>query len=138
MRVAAVLFAEQVYQDVTSKKKAVIGSFNQIKSAKFPVKFIGAWQLYLAIENCTGQHVVMANLHAKDKTDPILKIQINVNVESPDGAAEVNVPLPPVTFPEPGEYLVELKSSKGTPLGSRQLFLRQVEPPTTNPSPTSK
>ena len=67
-----------------------------------------------------------------EKHDPVVKLDLEVNLEDPLAVTQVVFGMPRLVFPEMGDYRLQAISG-GTRLLEKRLILREV-PPSTDPA----
>ncbi len=120
-RLLAFLLADSVYRDGASGKHIVAGTFNQLESPSFPVRFTGPVTLFasvLGVERATTLELRFLELATgQDLLEPRA---IEVDPMDAGLAIEFSVRPPPLPLPRPGRYAFRLSSPAG-PLGEAPL-----------------
>lgn len=101
-----ILLADQVYRDAETGKCIIAGTFNRIGAESFPATHPSA-ALYLNLTDFLGKADLKIRL-ASDKTGETLGEKSFVVESRSIGVCEVTVRLNSLTFPEPGQYSIEV------------------------------
>ena len=141
----ALVLADHVYEDKSTGKKIIAGTFNSIRfSRKPPVKEIGApdvtKQQYLRGGMQSGSPFVYMSLtDVCDKTKLLLQFvnltknavllgtEVEVSCKDRLGTLEVVLPLPTLPVQEEGIYAIEVVC-EGEILGSHRVIAKELKP----------
>lgn len=149
----ALVLADHIYQDKTTGKMVIAGTFNRLnvfkrdpaaenKPEQQPVgpRKLGAAEIcrvgspwaYISLTEVRGS--VPLELRYVDLSDNavMLRVELSVKSGSPLDTTEVTVPLPVLPTPHPGTYALELLSND-EPLGSHRITVAEMPTPGKEP-----
>ncbi|MBE9512455.1 MAG: hypothetical protein IMY77_00105 [Chloroflexi bacterium] len=100
----ALLLCDSVVVDERSKKKTLVGVFDNINAVSFPTTYRPI-TLYARLTDAEGQYSFRLD-YVQVKTDQLLaKAEIpSLNIPDRLSAYEIMLEPPPIVIPEPGEY----------------------------------
>jgi hypothetical protein len=120
--VVALLTADGIHKDPAGKHY-ILGVFNRISSRRFPTTH-RPFDIYLALTDGYGTASLEIRLvEAGNERVALWKAAIDVNFRSPLDMPEISLPVPAVTFPQPGEYQLQVVSD-GEILFERRINVR--------------
>jgi hypothetical protein len=129
--VLAMVLADTILQDLTTKKLFIQGTYSAIFGVDFPVLF-PAITVYIAITNGHGETDLEIRLvDVDEEREPIFSVKAKANFPDPLTVLETVFTHGPVSFPEPGEYRLQL-------LGNGQLVRERRLQVIPNPSPPTQ
>lgn len=103
-----VILCDAAYRDGPAGKWTLLGIFGAINAAAFPT-IHPQMIIYLAVTGTAGKMPVRFQIVPADKKDqPIYRVDAELTVVDARLIAEVAVPLRNVTFPNAGQYLVQV------------------------------
>lgn len=120
----ALLCADRVITEERTKKRSIIGTFNNFFSQNFPVAF-PPWFVYLAFTNVDGEHEFTLNIADPENDFTVYSAKAAIATENRSDQIELTIPVVNASFPEPGRYEVRV-SFDGRNLGSRYLTVSQA------------
>lgn len=104
------LVCDQIIIDELTKKKSLIGVFDNINSAVFPA--VVSCAVYAKLADAEGQYefkVRVVNL----KDEQLLgEMGVSARVNTPNAPVDMAIYLMGVRFPEPGKYEVQLYANE--------------------------
>ncbi len=103
----ALLFCDNLVEERDSAKRTLVGIFSGIIGQKFPLQFRPFW-LYVSFTNLEGEHSFAINIISDATKNVLFSAGGRVNSGDRDAVIEMNIPVPPIVFPEPGIYGVTL------------------------------
>jgi hypothetical protein len=128
--VLAMVLADQILQDFTTKKLFIQGTYSVIFGVDFPVVF-PAITVYIAVTSGHGEtELEMRLVDVDEEREPIFSSKAKVNFLDPLTVLETVFTHGPVSFPEPGEYRVQLLGA-GQLIRERRLQVIPVPTPPT-------
>lgn len=140
----ALLLADKIYDDRTTGKKVIAGTFNRLLIAP-NVKFepiegadgnttlqmpggmeAGSPSAYFSVTECRGQ--LRFELRYVDLSDDKVYLSTEINVECNDPllTIEAVVPMPKLPTPHPGAFALELLCND-EPIGSLRVHVQEIE-----------
>jgi len=119
---SALLVCDVAAQDPHTHKTSLLGIFDQIMAADFPVQ--RQMSVYLRLADAQGFYKMMMRL-VEDETDQEIPPRCELQMSIPERNASFEIPLttPLMEFPRPGRYRFDV-SMNGVYLGSA--FLQVV------------
>lgn len=106
----ALMLCDQVYVCRTTGKRSLLGCFSVVSAREFPCVHPGM-AVYVALTGCRGKVKLKLRLVDADEVqDPLFIAEQESTFEAPDPLAviEFSMPIPPLEFPTPGEYRMQL------------------------------
>jgi hypothetical protein len=105
--VLAMMLCDQFYRDRTSRNLSLLGCFNSLGSAKFPVHHVDLG-VYLAITDCAGPVTVQFRVIDEDEVrPPLVTGEATVEIPDPRRVQDFVMNFREIVFPSPGEYRVQ-------------------------------
>ena len=104
----SVIICDEIYRDEVSKKLILVGVFNLIKAAAFPVKHPRMTVLF-TLTNGQGTYDMSLSIEHASTGDAIAEIKGPLKLQDPLEIVDFNVELGGLQFPEPGKYWVIVK-----------------------------
>jgi len=100
----AMVICDQVYRDPATGKTTLLGIFSTVHARKFPATH-PTMGLYVALTDGRGEVPLRIQLiDAAESRDALFKTELSARFPDPRSIIEVVMGLPPLVFPEPGEY----------------------------------
>jgi len=132
--VLALTASDHGYQDPSTGKFFILGTISVINAPDFPCS-LQTFCVYAALTDGRGQTQVKFRLVDVDEVRaPLIDADASVLFPDPITVAEILFVIGGLTFPEPGEYRLQLLSSGGEILCERRLLANQVQPPGLSPA----
>jgi hypothetical protein len=101
----AMLICDYVLRDAETQNKSLIGVFNRINAATFPVRH-DRLHVFVALTNGHGSYT--SSLRVRRSTgDVVLTLDGTIEMQDPLAVAELNFQIRGLVIPEPGRYVVE-------------------------------
>lgn len=125
--VLTLLLCENVIVDVRTKQYSLIGLVSNVNASRFPVR---SPSLFIYTEITGGHGVTPLTVRIVDvdeKLDPVVKLDLEVNLEDPLAVTQVVFGMPRLVFPKMGDYRLQAISA-GTRLLEKRLILREAAP----------
>lgn len=106
--VLAMILCDAIHQDPATKKSTLLGTFSTINAIKFPAVH-RQLAVHAALTNGHGKTQIRLTLIGPNESKPaIFSREGTIEFIDPRMVAELNFGLANVTFPEPGEYRLQL------------------------------
>lgn len=121
------MLCDRVILDQMTGQHSVIGIVTQVHATKFPVR---SPRLCMWAELVGGHGetpLLFEIVDVNEKRDPVMRTEVVMNFTDPLAVSQMSIVVPPLPFPEPGDYRVRLLS-KGTYVVERRLLLNLVTP----------
>ncbi len=125
--VLTLLLCEKVIVDARTQQYSLIGLVSNVNASRFPVR---SPSLCIYTEITGGHGVTPLTVRIVDvdeKLDPVVKLDLEVNLEDPLAVTQVVFGMPRLVFPEMGDYRLQAISA-GTRLLEKRLILREASP----------
>lgn len=125
--VLTLLLCEKVIVDARTQQYSLIGLVSNVNASRFPVR---SPSLCIYTEITGGHGVTPLTVRIVDvdeKLDPVVKLDLEVNLEDPLAVTQVVFGMPRLVFPEMGDYRLQAISG-GTRLLEKRLILREASP----------
>ena len=120
------VLADAIHRDLATNKNYIHGTFHALVAPSFPWAY-PAMVIYVALTDGHGNTRLSLRLVDVDESrPPIFEAETVVNFPDPLTVLEVVFPLSNATFPEPGEYRVQLFGADA-PLLERRLTVVSPE-----------
>ncbi len=127
--VLTLLLCEKVIVDARTQQYSLVGLVSNVNASRFPVRSPNLC-IYSEI---TGGHGVTALtvriVDVNEERDPVVKLDVEVNLEDPLAVTQFVFGMPSLVFPEPGVYRLQALFS-GSGLLEKRLILRPAAPTT--------
>ena len=126
--VLTLLLCEKVIVDARTQQYSLIGLVSNVNASRFPVR---SPSLCIYTEVTGGHGVTPLTVRIVDvdeKREPVVKLDLEVNLEDPLAVTQVVFGMPRLVFPEPGDYRLQAISGN-TRLLEKRLILREAKPP---------
>ncbi len=123
--VLTLLLCEKVIVDARTQQYSLIGLVSNVNASRFPVR---SPNLCVYTEITGGHGVTPLTVRIVDvdeKRDPVVKLDLEVNLEDPLAVTQVVFGMPRLVFPELGDYRLQAISG-GTRLLEKRLILREA------------
>lgn len=122
------LICDGVHRDPGSGKWTLLGLFNSINAATYPVTHPQLFA-YVAIAGANGKMPLRFQMVAADrKEEPLLKLEAELTVNDPKVVADMVVPIRGCTFTKTGEYLLQVYADNKF-IGERAIILGTTSMP---------
>ncbi len=125
--VLTLLLCEKVIVDARTQQYSLIGLVSNVNASRFPVR---SPSLCIYTEITGGHGVTPLTVRIVDvdeKLDPVVKLDLEVNLEDPLAVTQVVFGMPRLVFPEMGDYRLQAISG-GVRLLEKRLILREASP----------
>lgn len=121
-KVNSLVLVDRIYRDAATNKFVLAGTFNGILAPKFPWGFPGGASLYIAITDFRGKTKLTVQFK-EAASDSVLFQGTTSEIESQDPLEmfEIQLPMPPLPLPKPGNYAFEVHGENGEMLGMLRL-----------------
>ncbi len=128
--VLTLLLCEKVIVDARTQQYTLVGLVSNVNTTRFPVR---SPSLCIFAE-VTGGHGLTALtvriVDVDEEREPVVKLDLDVNLEDPLAVTQFVFGMPRLIFPEPGDYRLQAVSG-GTRLLEKRVILREAKPPET-------
>ena len=125
--VLALIVCDQIITDRITGKQSLIGMFSRIHAAKFPASH-PQLSVFVALTDGRGKtEMVIRIVDGNETRPPLVEGKGAVEFKNPRAIANLALQFHGLTFPEPGEYRVQIWS-KSTLLREARLELIQLRP----------
>lgn len=125
--VLALIVCDQIITDRITGKQSLIGMFSRIHAAKFPASH-PQLSVFVALTDGRGKTEMLIRIVDGNETrPPLVEGKGAVEFKNPRAIANLALQFHGLTFPEPGEYRVQIWS-KSTLLREARLELIQLRP----------
>ena len=104
----AIIICDQVITDAESKKKTLVGIFNQVFASKYPAHH-PSMAVFVSVTGGTGSYRVGLRLVSLDQPEdcPVIEVPGKIEFKNPNQVFDVHFQLNGVVFPRPGNYQFE-------------------------------
>lgn len=123
--VLTLLLCEKVIVDARTQQYSLVGLVSNVNASRFPVR---SPSLCIYTEITGGHGVTPLSVRIVDvdeKRDPVVKLDLEVNLEDPLAVTQVVFGMPRLVFPEMGDYRLQAMSGS-TRLLEKRLILREA------------
>lgn len=123
--VLTLLLCEKVIVDARTQQYSLIGLVSNVNASRFPVR---SPSLCIYTEVTGGHGVTPLTVRIVDvdeEREPVVKLDLEVNLEDPLAVTQVVFGMPRLVFPSPGDYRLQALSG-GTRLLEKRLILREA------------
>ena len=124
-RSVMLVICDKAYRDHESGNMILAGTFNAIRSKRYPVRF-SSMDVVFTLTDGRGQFEACLRIEHVATGEAVFEIKGPMVLDDPLAIHDYNVRLSQVIFPEPGKYVVELLID-GLAINSRPLMLIQQE-----------
>jgi hypothetical protein len=122
----AIGICDLIYRDRGTGKRFILGCFSALHAREFPAVH-PALGVYLDLTNGRGQVALKVQIIDTDEArDPIWVAEQEVDFPDPRMVAEFDFLIGGISFPEPGEYRVQVYAS-GQFVIERRLLVNKLE-----------
>ena len=126
--VLTLLLCEKVIVDARTQQYSLVGLVSNVNASRFPVR---SPNLCIFTE-VTGGHgvttLMVKIIDVDEKREPVVKVELQLNLENPLAVTQFVFGMPPLVFPKPGDYRLQAISS-GARLLEKRLVLREASSP---------
>lgn len=123
--VLTLLLCERVIVDARTQQYSLIGLVSNVNASRFPVRS-PTLCIYTEV---TGGHGVtpltVLIVDVDEKREPVVKLDLEVNLEDPLAVTQVVFGMPRLVFPHPGDYRIQVVCD-GSRLLEKRLILREA------------
>lgn len=99
----AFLIADTVIDDVTTRKKSIIGLFNSICSNRFPFRH-AEMNIFVSLTDGHGEYLTSLKCSRAYDEKEVFKSSGKINFRTPNTVVEINFTLRNIEFPTFGKY----------------------------------
>ncbi len=135
--VLTLLLCEKVIVDARTQQYSLIGLVSNVNASRFPVRSPSLC-IYTEI---TGGHgltpLTVRIVDVDEEHDPVVKLDLEVNLEDPLAVTQVVFGMPRLVFPAPGDYRLQALSGE-VRLLEKRLILREAAVPDMPPDDESQ
>jgi hypothetical protein len=122
----AIGICDLIYRDRGTGKRFILGCFSALHAVEFPAVH-PALGVYLDLTNGRGQVPVRVQIvDAEEDADPLAAIEQVIEFADPRIVAELDFMFGGVTFPNPGEYRVQVFANDQFVI-ERRLLVNKLE-----------
>ena len=126
--VLSMVLCDAIYQDPATKKCTLLGTFSTINARKFPAVH-RQLAVHLALTNGHGKARIRLTLVGMGDADqPLFSREGIIEFRDPRMVAELNFAIANLTFPQPGEYRLQVFGNDEL-LMERRLYVLEVKLP---------
>jgi hypothetical protein len=117
---------DHIHRDPTTGKRTFLGCLSTIPLEFFPAMY-PAMSIYLDLANGRGKVSVRVQIIDSDEErDPVWTTEFELEFPDPRTLVEIDVAAGSVTFPEPGEYRIQVFAG-GQFISERGLVINSME-----------
>ena len=121
----ALVIADAIHRDPGTGKRTILGCFSSIYAREFPATH-PALAVYIAVTEGRGVVPIKVRMvDVDDEKDPIFEVEGEANFQDPRMVMDMDLFIPNLVFPEPGEYRIQLFAS-GEPLLERRIMVLEA------------
>lgn len=125
--VLSLLVCDQIITDRMTGKQSLIGMFSKIHTRGFPASHPQLCIFVMMTEGYGEVDVLLRVVDSNDSRAPIVEGKGKVRFKDPRAIANLSLQFHGLTFPEPGEYRIQL-FAEGELLREARLELVQLKP----------
>lgn len=125
--VLSLLVCDQIITDRMTGKQSLIGMFSKIHTRGFPASHPQLCIFVMMTEGYGEIDVLLRVVDSNDSRAPIVEGKGKVRFKDPRAIANLSLQFHGLTFPEPGEYRIQL-FAEGELLREARLELVQLKP----------
>ncbi len=125
--VLSLLVCDQIITDRLTGKQSLIGMFSKIHTRGFPASHPQLCIFVMMTEGYGEIDVLLRVVDSNDSRAPIVEGKGKVRFKDPRAIANLSLQFHGLTFPEPGEYRIQL-FAEGELLREARLELVQLKP----------
>ncbi len=140
----ALLLAERVYQDTTTGKKVIAGTFNRLCFKRGPQKpqeieidgvkrqvipdemQVGSPCAFISLTEIRGTIACVLRYVDLEDDKPLLQCEFHIHCDDPLKTVEVVLPMPPLPTTKAGIHALELLCDD-EPVGSLRIIVEELE-----------
>ena len=104
----AIILCDDIYRDIQTKKMVIVGTFNEIKSQKYPAKH-GRLKILFTLTDAKGEYDISLAIENARTGNEILRLDGKATLKDPLQIADFDVGIMNLFLPEAGKYWVTLK-----------------------------
>ena len=125
--VLTLLLTEKVIVDARTQQYSLVGLVSNVNASRFPVRSPNLC-IFTEVTGGHGVTAISVRIVDVDETrDPVVKLDLQLNLENPLAVTQFVFGMPPLIFPEPGDYRLQALSA-GSRLLEKRLILREAKP----------
>lgn len=126
--VLSFLLCDRLIIDANTGQQSLIGIVTQVQALKFPVASPPLW-FFAELASGHGQVPVRFEIvDVNEARPPVIDVEVLMNFPDPRAIVHIGLRLPPLIFPEPGDYRLRMLS-RGEFLADRRIVIGAVAPP---------
>ncbi len=119
---------ERVLMDAATKQISLIQLIQNVNAPKFPTR-AARWFLYGEFTGCHGAaSLTFRVVDALEEREPVCQLSLQLQQDDPLAVGHIICHLPPLVFPDEGEYRIQAIPGDGVPFEKR-LVVRKIIPP---------
>lgn len=104
----AMVITDAIWRDPGTGKRTIIGCFSTLFARQFPV-IHPIMAVYIALTDGRGKvNIKFQVIDVDEEEEPITKTEGEVEFPDPRAVIEMDLHMPNLTFPKPGEYRFQL------------------------------
>ncbi len=131
--VLTLLLCEKIIVDARTQQYSLVGLVSNVNASRFPVRSPSLC-IYTEVTGGHGLTTLSVRIVDVDEVrDPVVKLELELNLENPLAVSQFVFGLPPLIFPEAGDYRLQALAA-GSRLLEKRLILRQAAPEEPRPS----
>ncbi len=123
--VLTLLLCEKAIVDARTQQYSLVGLVSNVNATRFPVR---SPNLCIYAEVTGGHGVTGLTVRIVDVDEirePVVGLDVEVNMENPLAVTQFVFGMPPLVFPEPGDYRLQALSG-GIRLLEKRIILREI------------
>ena len=120
----AMIICDAIHRDPATRKCYLLGTFSSIAATKFPTQH-PQMAVYVALTDGRGKTLLTIRLVSVDEDHILGEVKMEVEFADPRIVLDFTLTIANVTFPEPGEYRLQLFAGT-TLLLERRLVVLQA------------
>ena len=122
----ALVLADHIYIDYTTKKKIIAGTFHNLWAKKFPSQFSRTTNAFISLTDLRGETQLTLRYRNLDDDKELMSLSFSITEENPLNTYEVIVDVPGFPMPKPGAYAFDLLYQEEV-LGSLRILVAKRE-----------
>lgn len=104
----AMVISDAIWIDPSTGKRTILGTFTIIGARSFPAVH-PTLSVYICVTDGRGKTPLKLRIiDVDEENDPLFNSEIDLEFDDPRAIIEINFQINGITFPEPGEYRVQL------------------------------
>lgn len=126
-RLQALVLADQIYVDATTKKRVIAGTFNALWAKSFPTTFGRSTWAYVSLTDIRGKVTLVLRFVDNSDLKVLMQAQpIIVEGNEPHATLELGLSVPQFPMPHEGSYSFELHANDEK-IGSVRLTMGLIQ-----------